>query len=407
MDYFGGTFFEQMNVVLIALDLDGNFTSLNPRAEQVFLRSAADLVGQPFSTVLDPFSHEKAAMMVERTLEEGSVTEWELDHLQGDRAPILLGYTTSTFHDPNGKITGLGAIGVDLSTKLQLTEKLAFTNQELEGTLLKLEKTLEELKSTQVQLVQSEKMRSLGQLVAGIAHEINNPAAFVANNLAYLKQILPPLRGLFDAYQSLKELANSEQLAMIQGAESAADLEFLWTDLDAIVAESQDGIERIRNIVLSLRTFSHLDEAELKSVDLRDGLRSTLQLIRPMCKNQIEIIEDFQEIPMITCHPGELNQVFLNLLTNAVQAIHETGTIAVSTKVDKGRIVVMIRDSGAGMDEKTLTHLGEPFFTTKPVGTGTGLGLSISYGIIERHHGKLRFESQMGVGTTAIVELGL
>ena len=145
----------------------------------------------------------------------------------------------------------------------------------------------------------------------------------------------------------------------------------------------------------------------MKQVDLRDGLRSTLQLIRPMCKNGIEIIEDLQEIPPITCHPGELNQVFLNLLTNAVQAIAETGTIEVSTRLDKGCIVIIIRDSGAGMDEETLSHLGEPFFTTKPVGSGTGLGLSISFGIIERHHGKLKFESQLGTGTTAIVELAI
>ena len=127
------------------------------------------------------------------------------------------------------------------------------------------------------------------------------------------------------------------------------------SDLDAIAAESQDGIQRIRNIVLSLRTFSHLDEAELKQVDLRDGLRSTLQLIRPMCKNRIEIIEDLQEIPPITCRPGELNQVFLNLLTNAVQSIAETGTIEVSTRRDEGCIVIMIRDSGAGWMKKRLS----------------------------------------------------
>ena len=143
---------------------------------------------------------------------------------------------------------------MDLTSKLDLTEKLAYTNQELEGTLLKLEKTFAELKSTQAQLVQSEKMRSLGQLVAGIAHEINNPAAFVSNNLAYLKQIVPNIHILFDAYQTLKSLQILNR-CNYPASRVAADLSYLWTDLDAIAAESQDGIERIRNIVLSLRHF--------------------------------------------------------------------------------------------------------------------------------------------------------
>ncbi len=213
------SFFKQMNVILITLDLDGNFTSVNPTAEQIYAQSEAQLLGLSFYTVLDIYSHDKAAMMLERTIAEGGVSEWELDHVRPDGPPILLGYTTSVIREESGNPIGVGAIGFDLTSKLDLTEKLAYTNQELEGTLLKLEKTYAELKSTQVQLVQSEKMRSLGQLVAGIAHEINNPAAFVSNNLAYLKQILPTTHKLFDAYQTLKELANPEQLEMIRKAE--------------------------------------------------------------------------------------------------------------------------------------------------------------------------------------------
>lgn len=390
---------------MISLDRDGCFTSLNPKAEQVFARSAQSLIGQPLTSVLDPFSHEKAALMLDRTMNEGAVTEWELDHLQPNGPPVLLGYTTSVLHDEQGVVVGIGAIGNDLTSKLNLTEKLAYTNQELEGTLLKLEKTLDELKSTQAQLVQSEKMRSLGQLVAGIAHEINNPAAFVANNLDYFEQILPGLRNLFDAYQLLKANGDDELLEKVKQAEKDADLEYLWSDLEAIVKESQDGIKRIRNIVISLRTFSHLDEAELKRVDIRNGLASTLNIIRPSCKNRIELLEKYETVPEISCHPGELNQVFLNLLTNAVQAIEETGTIEIDVRQIDNNIQIRIKDDGRGMDEKTLAHLGEPFFTTKDVGQGTGLGLSISYGIIEKHHGKLKFDSSPGEGTTVTVLL--
>ncbi len=396
-----------MNLILLTLDLNGNFTSLNPLAEKIYHHSAAELIGVPFISVLDPFSQEKAEMMVKLTFTEGGVNEWELDHVQPGTAPILIGYTTTRLTDENGNINGLGAYGVDLSSKLQLTEMLAESNQQLEGALLKLEKVLEELKMTQAQLVHAEKMRTLGQLVAGIAHEINNPAAFVANNLEHLKRILPNLIRLFEAYHPFKTVANPEQQSTIIEAEDESDIEYLWGDLQDITNESLDGIERIRNIVLSLRTFSHLDEAEVKFVDISEGLRSTIQLIRPICKNRIVIVENLEQLPLMDCRPGELNQVFLNLLMNAAQAVEGQGQIEVSSYQDQEFVVVKIHDSGGGMDEATMARLGEPFFTTKPVGSGTGLGLSISYGIIERHHGKIRFESQMGAGTTVYVEIPL
>jgi PAS domain S-box-containing protein len=405
MNSYWNQLFQQINVVLITLDKEGNFTSLNPAAERIYCMPAAELIGKPISTVLDPFSHEKAAVMIQRTFQFGEVVEWELDHIQEDNSLVLLGYTTSILFDSLGNQVGIAAIGIDLTSKLELTSKLALANQDLEGTLNKLEKTLAELKSTQAQLVQAEKMRTLGQLVAGIAHEINNPAAFVANNLAHLKHILPSLENLFNSYNNLKELASETQKVLIQNSENEAGVEYLWDDLKAIVRESQDGIERIRQIVLSLRTFSHLDEAELKYVDISAGIISTVQLIRPMCKNRIQIIEDYQDLPVISCYPGELNQVFLNLLTNSVQAIHGEGRIEISTAVRDDHILVSIYDTGSGMDSMTLSKIGEPFFTTKPVGSGTGLGLSISFGIIERHQGRLWFESQVDSGTTAYVEL--
>jgi PAS domain S-box-containing protein len=405
MHPFWKEFISQTQVVMLALDKHGNFIAVNPAAEKVFARSAAELVGNPFSYVLDPYSHEKAVLMIVRTLQEGSVMEWELDHLQPDGVPVLLGYSTTLLKEENGDILGLGAYGVDLTSKLELTSRLATTNQELEGTLFKLEKTLAELKSTQAQLVQAEKMRSLGQLVAGIAHEINNPAAFVSNNLAHLQRLVPALRQLFIAYLPLKAAAGPDQLEIIQAAEAAAGLDYLWDDLQDITAESMDGIERIRNIVLSLRTFSHLGEADLKQVNISEGLRSTLRLVRPMGKNRVRFVENIEDLPLISCYPGELNQVFLNLLTNAVQSIEGEGQVEVTAFQQDQRLVITIRDTGCGMDANTLAHLGEPFFTTKPVGSGTGLGLSISYGIVERHGGKLGFESQPGVGTTATVEV--
>jgi two-component system, NtrC family, sensor kinase len=400
-------FFAQTADLALVLDGAGRFVALNAAAEKLFGRPAAELLGQPFTTVLDPFSHEKAALMLARTLAEGRVTDWELDHLQGGGPPVLIGYTTTALRNSAGEAVGVGALGRDLTAHLDLTARLAHANQQLEGALLQLEKTHAQLKDAQTQLVQSEKMRSLGQLVAGVAHEINNPAAFVTNNLAHLARLVPALHALFDAYSALRSQATPQQATAIAAAETAAEMKYLWQDLPDLVKESQDGMERIRNIVLALRNFSRLDEAELKEADLNEGLASTLQLIRPLCKNRIEIIEDYSELPPVLCRPGELNQVFLNLLTNAVQAIEGSGRIWVRTRRQGKQIQVTIRDTGVGMEAATLAKLGEPFFTTKPVGAGVGLGLAIGFGIVQRHHGRLRFESQPGQGASAIVELPL
>jgi signal transduction histidine kinase len=193
--------------------------------------------------------------------------------------------------------------------------------------------------------------------------------------------------------------------AAIESAEAAIDLEYVWQDLPNLVQESQDGMIRIGDIVRSLRNFARLDEAALKAADINAGLRSTLQIIRPLCRQDSVIVEGYDDLPLVMCRPGELNQVFLNLLTNAIQAIDGAGEIDVRSEHQQDRITVTIRDSGRGMDAATLARLGEPFFTTKPVGAGTGLGLAVSFGIVERHGGRLRFASAPDCGTSAIVEI--
>ncbi len=399
--------FNQTSLVLLTLDPAGIVTSMNPAAERLCVRPAAECIGQPFETMLDPFSYTKARLMLEHTFAEGGVQDWELDHLQPGRAPILIGYTTSVLTGADDTLLGLAAVGRDLSRTLDLTARLADSNQQLEGTLLQLEKTHAALKATQAQLVQSEKMRALGQVVAGVAHEINTPLGFIGNNLAYLVQLLPTLQQLFAAYATLKASADPQQQAAITVAESAVNLEYLWDDLHDVVTESQQGVERLSGIVQSLRTFVRLDEAQMKTADLNQGLASTVRIVRSLCKERIEIIEQYAQLPPIMCHHGELNQVFLNLLTNAMQAIADTGQIWVSSEMHDRQIVVTVRDTGEGMSAATLAHLGEPFFTTRPVGVGTGLGLAISFGIIERHHGQLRFTSTPGQGTIATVTLPL
>jgi signal transduction histidine kinase len=175
--------------------------------------------------------------------------------------------------------------------------------------------------------------------------------------------------------------------------------------LNDAIREGLEGIDRIGEIVLSLRNFSRLDQAEVKEADLNEGLQSTIRLLKPLCKDRIQFEESYGALPKITCHPGELNQVFLNLLTNSTQAIEGPGRILVRTTSGDGVLRIQITDSGKGMDELTLSKLGEPFFTTKPVGTGVGLGLAVSFGIIQRHQGKIQFKSKPGVGTVVTIEL--
>ncbi len=390
--------FSNSPYIILTLDREGRIVDANPSALHLL---GAQILGCAWTDLLDLFSQEKGRLLLATSWQAGSASDWEVDHALPDGELMLVNYTT--FELAAGSLLAL--IGRDQREKLQLTSQLATVNQRLEGAYLALEKAHAELKSTQAQLVHSEKMRALGQMVAGVAHEINNPAAFVASNLAHLATVLPDLQAVFEAYQPLKESADAAAREAIAAAEAAADFEFLWADLPQLVQESEDGIARIRTIVLSLRNFSRLDEAEQKEADINEGLRSTLQIVRPMCQGRIEISETFGELPATLCYPGQLNQVFLNVLTNAVQAIPISGAIGISSARQGDQVVVTVKDSGQGMDEQTLARLGEPFFTTKPVGAGTGLGLAVSFGIIERHRGRLRFESRPGQGTTVFIEI--
>ncbi|ACL23780.1 sensor histidine kinase [Chloroflexus aggregans] len=362
------------------LSAEGRIVDCNAAAATRFGLTPADLRGRLFATLLDPFSIAKAQTMIEQTLREGGVQHWELDHLRVGEPPFLLGYTTWLLRDEAGAVCGVIALGLDLGLAMTLAAQLAAANQQLEATLKQLEHAHAELKAAQTQLVQSEKMRSLGQLVAGVAHEINTPLGYVANNLAFLAERLPALRA-----------APTDELG--------------WRDVTDAIRESQTGIERIAAIVRALRVFARPDEDSLVPADVNEGLASTVRMVRAVSGPRVTIHEEYAQVPRVLCHPGELNQVFLNLLLNAVHACRGTGTVIAQTMSDGTSITVTIRDTGIGMDAATLARLGEPFFTTWPDGEGTGLGLAISREIVARHGGQLRFQSEPGRGTTVEVIL--
>jgi signal transduction histidine kinase len=280
-----------------------------------------------------------------------------------------------------------------------------------------LEETLDELKSTQAQLIQTEKMSSLGQMVAGVAHEINNPVSFVYGNINHVNGYVTDILELLELYQ--KELTYPGD--DIEEKLEEMELDFVKEDLPKILTSMKMGATRIREIVLSLRNFSRLDEAEMKEVDIHEGIESTLLILQNRLKSKpnrtgIEIIKNYNQLPKVECYPGQLNQAFLNIINNAIDVLEEgrdndmqNPQICINTELIDNKIVaVRIADNGMGMSEQVKNKLFDPFFTTKPVGKGTGLGLSITYQIIvDKHQGKLRCESEIGKGTEFIIEIPL
>ncbi|MBB3224044.1 ATP-binding protein [Pseudoduganella umbonata] len=260
------------------------------------------------------------------------------------------------------------------------------------------------LREAHEQLLQAEKMASVGQLAAGIAHEINNPIGFVNSNMSSLQGYVGALLQLIDAYDDA--IAGQPALvAQMVPVRQAADLDFLRGDVTALVSESIDGLRRVKEIVQSLREFSHVGETEWQLADLHRGLDSTLTIAANELKYKVTVVKEYGNLPLVECRASQLNQVFMNLLVNAVQAITGRGVIRIRTGVQEDWVWIEIADTGAGIAPEHLTRIFEPFFTTKPVGSGTGLGLSLSYGIVNRHGGRIDVHSQPGEGTTFTVWL--
>ncbi|MBD2523157.1 GAF domain-containing protein [Nostoc sp. FACHB-133] len=319
------------------------------------------------------------------------------------------------------EINLLAQVAVQFGIAIQQAELLEQTKRQT----LELTQALQELKQTQTRLIQGEKMAGLGQLLAGVAHEINNPVSFIFGNLIHLNEYIQELLNTVEIYRQ-----NSSLPPTVQEKIDNNDLDFIIEDLPKTLDSMKIGTERIHDIVLSLRNFSRTDEAELKAVDIHEGLDSTLLILGHRLKNNnerpaIEIVKEYATLPLLECYPSQLNQVFMNLLSNSIDALEEKFkaihqrylklsqrcpmiplTIWISTQTVNNQIVIRIADNGLGIPEEVRSHMFDPFFTTKAPGKGTGLGLSISYQIVvEKHHGQIKCSSKPGEGTEFLIEI--
>jgi hypothetical protein len=413
--------------IVAITDPQGRITYVNNKFCEISQYSSEELLGQDHRIVNSGYHPHQFFQTLWATLVSGAVWKGEIKNKAKDGHYYWVDTTIIPFLDDNNRPYQYLTIRFDITQRKQAEEAL--------------QQALDELKQTQTQLVHSEKMSSVGQLVAGIAHEINNPVNFIYGNLTHADRYISELLNLLALYQQY--YPNPE--AVIQEEIEAIELDFLQADLQKILSSMKIGSDRIRQIVLSLRNFSRIDEADRKAADIHEGIESTLLLLQNQTKAksdrpEIKIRKDYGEIPLVHCYPGQLNQVFMNIFANAIDALEDfyksqtpdvrTGTelaIEIQTRMvlaseinatDRAPLApqlaqdaqdwleVTIADNGIGMEDAIHTQLFDPFFTTKDVGKGTGLGLSISHQIIvEKHGGLLRCESRPGQGAKFIMAI--
>lgn len=456
------------------LDPNGNVISWNPGAERINGYTEAEIIGQPVAQLYPPEDVRagKPAYELQVAATVGRFED-ESRRVRRDGSQFWAHAVVTALHDKQGKLRGFAKVTHDITERKRAEAALQKAYDDLEqrvhertaelleaNRLLRheiverkqaeaglrqseaqlrqqtqqLQQALQRLKQTQAQLVQSEKMSSLGQLVAGVAHEINNPVNFISGNIAHARQYAQDLLHLVRLYQQSYPLPNSA----IEEALAEIDLHFISNDLPKLLNSMQVGADRIRQIVLSLRNFSRLDEAEKKPVDIHEGIDNTLMILQNRLKPKagfppITVRKTYGNLPLVDCYAGQLNQVFMNILSNAIDALEELTHVSQKLALENGTIVsvttpelfcslptihiqteqlnsewivVRITDNGLGMTESVQTRLFDPFFTTKPVGKGTGLGLSISYQIVvEQHGGNLKCKSVPGQGSEFVIEI--
>lgn len=380
-------------------DTTGVYLEVNPAWESFFQLSAASLGNQTVSQLF-PRAPEMARYQMQQEdalLKDGvPYLRYELSLPMHNGEPHKLICHLAPCKDAGGKTVGVVGVIVDISDNLRTEATLAAANAELLAAN-------QRIQQAQEQLVQSEKMACIGQLAAGVAHEINNPMGYVYSNLNALDRYMHDLFTLLSLYEGAENgIADPQQRALIDKEKQRAEIVYLREDLPNLLLESREGLERVKKIVQDLKDFSRKssDDEAWQITDLHKCLDSTINIVWNELKYKCTLQREYASLPEIECLPSQLNQVIMNMLVNAGHAIEERGTITVSTGLVDDAVWIAIKDTGKGIAAENLNRIFDPFFTTKPVGQGTGLGLALSYSIIQKHNGRIEVHSEVGVGTT-------
>ncbi len=395
-DYFR-SFIDSSQDCIAHISTDGMFLSMN----EAGLRLNGFCKSEELATLsIQEMVSTDRGLMEEAIRKAGTGEMISIRYMSRDRHSNNLWWDAklTPVADFDGSIRSILLVSRDI-TKRKLAEEA------LEQKNIELEKAYAELKTAQSQILQQEKMASVGQLAAGIAHEINNPMGFIISNINTLRKYVSRIWEFADAQTEViagqaRSTGNEADLSAIREKKGSLKIDLIREDVENLITESLDGADRVKKIVQDLKSFSRIDEAEYKPADINAGIESTINIIWNELKYKVNLIRDYGEIPQTRCNPGQLNQVFMNILLNAGHAIRDKGEIRVRTRHENGRINVVISDTGGGMPPEVQKRIFEPFFTTKDVGKGTGLGLSIAYDIIKKHDGDISVESAIGKGSS-------
>ncbi len=384
-----------MDDIIILTDAAGRIKRCNNALQRFAGKPYRELIGQSLGRVLE-----------EHGINDGSSCSGgvELFHRPSGRWYVL---NTYPFPEEDNEASGAVITAHDFTELKQLNQQLEKTNAEIEAKSRELENAYTDLKATQTKILQQEKMASIGQLAAGVAHEINNPMGFISSNLGTLKKYTDRLVAYIRAQsEALSAFGTEEADESLAQKSKDLKIDYISDDINDLIQESLEGAQRVKKIVQELKSFARADEADCKHADINKCLESTINVVWNEIKYKATLHRQFaNDLPAIKCYPQQLNQVFLNLLINAAHAIETEGLITVKTWQEDGSIRISVSDTGCGIPSENLGRLFEPFFTTKEVGRGTGLGLSISDDIIKKHQGDIRVESEIGKGTTFTVRI--